>query len=823
MTDIVRGTAVSGSATVVGPTGSTVAYAYVSAYGDGHFTISGLSAGTYYLMASPDSGYLAQYFGGQPCGLTCPSVPAGTPIQVSLGATASGIDLALTRVGSVSGRVTNSQDGLPVERATVRIYSIDGTQVGSTSTDAIGRYQTTAALATGSYLLDAQATGYTASLYRDVVCGTSCPPVTAGVAVSVANGSATAGIDFRLTPAGGIRGVVQDAETHLPIAGITVKLFDAAGKPVSTILTNGAGEWWTTTTLASGRYFVATSNVAGYVDQLYGGRFCARASCDATQGTAVVVTAPSIRSGIDFALARGGSISGIVVTQGTGAAVASAEVHVYAADGRSIGWVTGNTQGVYSWTGLPAGTYYVAADAPVSYIGQLYSAADCPGFACTVTAGTPVSVTVGQVTSGVDFSLRGGGRIAGTTTSGTTQIPNVDVLVFDQAGRQVATGYPNSNTGAYSTYAVLPTGTYYARTSLSSVYANQTYQGIDCDGGTCPAATTGTPIAVVEGETTSGIDFSLTKAGTIAGAVTAQAGQPLSGITVEIVSGDGTVKTSVSTGSDGSYATSANLPAGSYYVRTANAKGYVDRLYGRGECPGGACALTSGTAVSVTMGVATTGIDFVLAPGGTIGGTVTDVVTTSTLGAVTVSVFDAAGQRVGTGVTNGLGAYAIATGLPSGSYFIRTMQASGHVDALYSGLACVSCDVTTGTPVTVSSPVVTTGIDFALTPEKPVFTDDPLRPGTAIRRAHLVELRTALDMLRKRHGLEPMAWTDPVLVPGMTSVRAVHFNELRTALDEVYGTSGHEVPTWPTPIVDPGGVVTASWIVSLRAAVTAIW
>ncbi len=168
-------------------------------------------------------------------------------------------------------------------------------------------------------------------------------------------------------------------------------------------------------------------------------------------------------------------------------------------------------------------------------------------------------------------------------------------------------------TGAYVSTVGLPAGTYFVRTANTKLYTNQLYQGIDCDGPACPAITNGTPVLVTEGATTTAIDLVVQPAGKVSGTVTAVGGARLKGITVLVVDASGAVLGSATTDATGVYTTSMLLMAGSYYVRTANSPGYVDRLYGGGDCPAGACDPTAGTSVAVAAGTAASGIDFVLA------------------------------------------------------------------------------------------------------------------------------------------------------------------------------------------------------------------
>jgi len=52
--------------------------------------------------------------------------------------------------------------------------------------------------------------------------------------------------------------------------------------------------------------------------------------------------------------------------------------------------------------------------------------------------------------------------------------------------------------------------------------------------------------------------------------------------------------------------------------------------------------------------------------------------------------------------TNASGEYAVG-GLPTGTYFARTLDAQYHVDEAYSGLRCIDCSPTSGgTPIPVT-------------------------------------------------------------------------------------------------------------------------
>jgi hypothetical protein len=181
-------------------------------------------------------------------------------------------------------------------------------------------------------------------------------------------------------------------------------------------------------------------------------------------------------------------------------------------------------------------------------------------------------------------------------------------------------------------------------------------------------------------------------------------------------------------------------------VRTSNAQGYVDELYDNLPCPGGACTVTGGLPVTVTAGATTTGINFGLAQGGRISGTVTDAVTGLPLATVLVRIVNSSGTNLTSGTTNGSGVYTTSSGLPSGSYYART-SAPGYMDELYDNVPCLGggCTPTSGTVVTVAAGATTAGISFVLA-RAPVQTNDEIpgaTPVSALPYSTVEDTRTA--------------------------------------------------------------------------------
>jgi len=170
----------------------------------GKYTIANVPSGTYQVTASKE--------GYQSSSMT---------VNVLSGSSAVA-DLSLTEVilpGSITGSVTDAEDGLPIAGATVT----DGTR--TTTTDALGKY-TIADVPAGTYEVTAGKEGYqSSSMTVNVLSGSS----------AVANLSLT-----EVILPGSITGSVTDAENGSPIVGATVS--------------DGTR---TTTTDATGKYTIA--------------------------------------------------------------------------------------------------------------------------------------------------------------------------------------------------------------------------------------------------------------------------------------------------------------------------------------------------------------------------------------------------------------------------------------------------------------------------------------------------------------------------------------------------------------------------------------
>src|SRR5262249_28332269 len=144
------------------------------------------------------------------------------------------------------------------------------------------------------------------------------------------------------------------------------------------------------------------------------------------------------------------------------------------AAGVNLGNVSTDASGNYTSQGLPPGNYYARTatgttflnNQTVGWIDQLWNGTACVPACLAPTAGTPIAVTSGATTSGINFALTVAGSVSGIVVDAgalTTGVASVAVQIFTAAGALAKTTATN-NVGGF-TVGGLPAGTYYARTS----------------------------------------------------------------------------------------------------------------------------------------------------------------------------------------------------------------------------------------------------------------------------------------------------------------------------------------------------------------------
>jgi hypothetical protein len=301
-----------------------------------------------------------------------------------------------------------------------------------------------------------------------------------------------------------------------------------------------------------------------------------------------------------------------------------------------------------------------------------------------------------RVTSVAEAAAGGiSGRV--TQASGGAGIENV-LVSADRLDCPYSNGSGYTDVDGYYTIPSLPDGPYEVYTYNDSIfvdlYWNDKPYGAEFD-----------TVMVTGSQITPNIDFALPLGGTITGRVT-MSGAVGAGVTVYATDTLSARDYSafVFIALDSASYEIRGLPTGVYKVHTQNSSGFVDEYYNNKPDE------ASANLVSVTQGSATSGIDFTLAVGGKISGTVT--MTGASLVQTSVSAVNTSTGDSYSGFAFDVGssaAYEIA-GLPTGMYNVYTFNYLGYVDQYYNDQP----DETTADPVSVTLGSTTAGINFTL-------------------------------------------------------------------------------------------------------------
>ena len=343
--------------------------------------------------------------------------------MVTAGVTTEGIDFELAKGGRISGTVTEDRTGTPLEGVFVDLFTPTGEFISNPSSDSMGDYLSPA-LPAGTYFARSwNDQGYVNELYDDVPCF-GCV-VTSGTPIVLTAGTITEDIDIDLEQGSQISGTVTQDGGGAPIEGIHVEVWSSSGQLLAWAGTDASGNYVINEGFAAGLYYVKTWNDLGYINELYDGVPCA--FCVATDGNPLRISATKTTYDVDFSLSQGGLISGTVTDDSTHTPIESIGVHVHELAGNWIQSTSTAANGTYTMkVGLPTGSYYARTSNGQGYVNEVHSDVPCIG-ACEFVAATPIAVTLGSTTSGIDFALiKGAEKISGAVTeTGSGPLPSM--------------------------------------------------------------------------------------------------------------------------------------------------------------------------------------------------------------------------------------------------------------------------------------------------------------------------------------------------------------------------------------------------------------
>lgn len=718
--------------TVVGPDGNGVAgvtlridgpagYSEVAATDAmGHYaTTASLPPGAYRLRSSNAAGLVDEAWPDATClGGQCDSL-AGAALGVALGQD-SVADFVLGAGTRLSGHVGAAADGAPVQ--TQLVASDAGTsRTLYFTTDVNGDFDTGTGLPDGAWHLVVFGTG---DLLGEAWHGISCQPCTPGMGsvLQVAGQGVLGGLEFALDTGVHVAGTITDAQTHLPLAGASVYLYADDGTALDLALADAAGHY-TSGLLSPGTLRLVVS-YPGYVSEAWGSGACTLVPCGPGASQPLVVQ-HSV-SGIDFALTPAAAISGRVTAQ-NGTPMASASVEIIDAVAGTRRLVQADASGVYLAAGLLPGSYHVIAHPGGSYVRTAWPDTVCGP--CTLGTLATLTLAPGEALHAIDVVVPLGGRVGGTVSEAGSGAPIAGVSVFVEPieGEPYSVDASTQADGSYLAPAVLP-GQYRIGTLNSGMHVDQLFAGVPCPRLCDPEAAT--PV-VVGAANTVDVDFVLIEGGKLSAKVLDVATQlPLpEPAVVQVLDAAGVLVTSGMADAAGDFVSAAIAP-GNYYLRTRNRSGYLDEWFLHQQCfwclpeadvdPDGhevhAAHLPSfagGTYPSV---------DFRLAKGARFAGTVVAAAGAAPVTPYRIDLYDAGGRLV-TSVSSTEGAWQTPNALPPGVYHVVLRGFGRYADQLLGGAPCAAgCDVTQGTPVTVTNALPVSDIDFEIV-DLPVFVD----------------------------------------------------------------------------------------------------
>ncbi len=210
---------------------------------------------------------------------------------------------------------------------------------------------------------------------------------------------------------------------------------------------------------------------------------------------------------------------------------------------------------------------------------------------------------------------------------------------------------------------------------------------------------TAPPIPVAIGATVLNVNATLAIGAYFRGAVANDAGAPIQNASIDVYDARGNYVARAYSNSTGVYTTTPGLPAGAYRLRFNGTSIYTTVYFDNQH------ALETATVVTVSAGITESVVPTViLARGGVITGRVFDTATGQAVRNTYVSAFGQTSGGSGYGYLDSSGYYTIA-GLPSDVYQMNTSADFSDLPYPYTA---------GGRSVTVTAPLTTTAIDFAL-------------------------------------------------------------------------------------------------------------
>ena len=252
----------------------------------GLYQSTGLPNGQYFVKTANRSSsgvgsafnfpFIDELYGNFPCPFGC-AITTGTAVTIT-NSSATGIDIALSLGGQITGTVTDATNGESVN-GQVQIFRANGQFATAATTDGSGVYFSNG-LPDGTYYLRTNVTGedpFIDALYGGQPCllvlgGLPACDVTTGTPIVIAGGASASGINFALNYGALIGGRVTIEATGAPLPSISqtgnfrgnqsvVGIYNSAGQLIAQAGTDQDGRYLTSRALPPGSYYAKTFTV----------------------------------------------------------------------------------------------------------------------------------------------------------------------------------------------------------------------------------------------------------------------------------------------------------------------------------------------------------------------------------------------------------------------------------------------------------------------------------------------------------------------------------------------------------------------------------
>ena len=586
--------------------------------------------------------------------------------------------------GAITGIVRDEDSGSPLIGARVEAYRI-GKHYWSrvARTDSLGNYELNNLLP-GYYIIFAKKNDYISEFYKDVRYLREAKPVQVGSADTVS------AIDFNLNHGSVLKGTVWTEGDSTALRGANVKATLVVNPLIRYHCVSDDTGTFRMIGIPTGTYILSVDK-EGFEKEYFDN------TSDPKNATSISVTEPDSVENINFTLETKSAITGQVLSATTSEPLAMATVFaVHLTSNRFAGHWARHTKTDRNGNfvlSVPAGNYIVGAVAEgfgVKYFDNV----------AHMNEATPVKVEDGLHTTGIDFSLDPLASISGVVTSASAGAPIAHATVEAFPETWIGKKPYRVRTGEDGTFTIpnVRPGIYVIKAKAKG-YLPEYYQEAS-------RLKDATLVKIDLNQSVTGIDFTLGKSAIIAGKVTDSAsGNPILHGVVLAKKLNSAFSLMSMTKEDGTFSIE-NLQPGKYIV-SAIARGYHREFYQESASRDSADVLE--IADSDSLGNIDFTLDHLPVQGG-ISGLVFSDADSLPIGGAWVMAFPKNAGHPFLTVTGSDGAYAF-TDLHSGQYFVMAW-ARGFVGEFYDDVR----NWKKATIVSVTSPNVTTDIDFGLAP-----------------------------------------------------------------------------------------------------------